>query len=61
MRGFRGKDPQQAVKFQLYVGFRGKDEMTEVRRVERAAKKTDLFAGHEGSISFLPVIARRVE
>jgi hypothetical protein len=30
---------------------RSEDEVTEMRRVERAAEKPDLYAGHAGSIS----------
>jgi hypothetical protein len=42
VRRVRRKHPEQARKTKLMDGFACKDEMPNVRRVKRAAKKADL-------------------
>ena len=42
--GWLGREnPKQTVEFQLCLCFRSEDEMTEMRRVERAAEESDAF------------------
>ena len=38
--------PEQPVETELPLGFGGKDKMSQVRRVEGPAEKTDLFTCH---------------